>query len=98
MSSHTCQPGHPGILADDCPRCDEHAAEFPPLALDDSKMAELWNRMVEVEIQDVAHYQTGNEAKAGASLHRLGIWLERYTNVSPWVPFDQLAFRIGGRP
>jgi len=28
MTIHTCRPGHPGILADDCPRCDEHAASL----------------------------------------------------------------------
>jgi hypothetical protein len=79
--SHTCRPGHPGILADDCERCDQHAAEPMLLSLDGAKMEQLWDKMVEVEYTHLGDYVTANEAKACKMLYALSVWMERHHNV-----------------
>ena len=98
MSSHTCLPGHPGVLADDCERCDEQARQPMLLGLDNEKTATLWNKMIAVEINhtdNVVHvYSTDNEAKAAHQFYLLGIWLERRLGIDPWVPFVTLQERL----
>lgn len=94
MSSHTCLPDHPGILADDCERCAEHAESAMLLDLDGDKTRALWDKMVAVEFGDGGGYETGNEAKACRTLYLAGIWLERNLGIRPWVPWDDLR-RVG---
>lgn len=90
MTSHTCSPGHAGVLADGCARCDEHA-ENPLLTLDAPKTAELWDKMIAVEYGSDGAYETVNEKKAGRVLYHVALWLERRLGLRPWVPFSELG-------
>lgn len=82
MSSHTCRPGHDGILADDCERCAEHASEPFLLSLDGEKMRALWEKMRAVEYGHMGHYATGAEALACHQLYKLSIWLGRFPDLA----------------
>lgn len=95
MATHTCETGHRGVLADGCERCDEHAAEFPPLGLDDAKMEAMWAEMVRVEIGDDA-YATANDKRVGSALYRLALFLERQFAANPWVPLPELRQALRG--
>lgn len=94
MSEHTCKPDHAGVLADDCPRCDEHASHPMLLGLDQEKTERLWNRMLASSYRaggsSEESYETENEAKAGERLYLLGVWLERFLGIDPWHPFAEL--------
>lgn len=94
MTSHTCRSGHLGILADECPRCDQHAEEPMLLGLDSQKTEQLWNKMMEVEFLGYGNYQSGNEAKACEKLRQFGVWLERYGFQTPFQPWDALRDRL----
>jgi hypothetical protein len=103
MATHTCDPGRDptvdGLLADGCPRCDEHAAsvEFSgvPLGLDERKTAALWDLMLAVELNqgDATSYPSANDAKVGRTLYRWGIWLERNVGLNPWRPLADLRLQ-----
>ena len=97
MATHTCLPGHAGILADDCERCTEHANETMLLHLDYEKTEALWDKMVAVEFGQDA-YETLNEKLAASQFHRLGIWLERHVGIRPWVPFTELQGLLRREP
>lgn len=59
MSSHTVHPDtHDSGLADDCPRCDEHA-QHPFESLDDTNLLNLLSR-VNLDLPA----RSGNERKA----------------------------------
>lgn len=88
--SHTCKPGHPGVLADDCERCDQHAAAPMLLELDEDKTELLWNKMVAVEYRHEGAYQTANEARAGRQLYYMSVWMERHLGVDTGVDFADL--------
>lgn len=68
MTAHT---NHPSTLehglADDCPRCAEHA-EHPLQSLDHDHVADLWRRMLAVEFDPFGdhdlRYRTAREAQA----------------------------------
>lgn len=92
--SHTCKPGHPGILADGCERCDELAAEPLVLGLDPEKTARLWNKMVSVERRREGRYETSNEGKAGHSMYLMAVWLQRHMRIDPFVDFVDLQLEL----
>lgn len=95
MTTHTCLPGHAGVLADDCPRCREHAEAPMLLDLDDERTEALWDKMLAVKFYSPArHYETGAEAAAGHTLYLLGVWIERHLGVRPWVPLAELRARV----
>jgi hypothetical protein len=89
MSVHTCRPGHAGVLADGCDRCEEHAEQPMLLELDRDKMAAMWDVMVAAE-HGSGRYATEAEATAGKQLYRVAVWLERYALINPWVPVTEL--------
>lgn len=86
-TTHTCEPGHPGVLADGCDRCAEHAKEPMLLSLDQEKMQRLWAEMIAVEHgSGTPEYVTAADAEAGKQLYRIAVWLERYAEIDPWRP------------
>lgn len=56
-----------GGLADNCPRCAEHA-KHPLDSLDTQNLEALWIRMLDVEFDGVTEYRSETEAAAGALL------------------------------
>lgn len=100
MSHHTCRPGHPGIFADDCERCDELAGQ--PLHWDETRAERAWDLMLAIEMNipgDGPHrrYETANEEKACRLLYQGGIWVERNLGIRPWRPFAELREAVRGR-
>lgn len=86
MTSHTIHP--PSLdegLADDCPRCSQHAADPLGGQLDLDHVRDLWDRMLGVEFgstrSDAARaallngYRTENESIAGHRLYLVAIFL-----------------------
>lgn len=83
MATHTYHPdSHTNGLADDCPRCAEHA-EHPVESLDAANLLALWERMIEVEYGDGAGYRSATEVSAARSLRPVLLFLERYTPIDP---------------
>jgi hypothetical protein len=68
MSSHSIHPdSHTNGLADDCPRCAEHANDL--LGLDLRNLWALYERRVAVERGDPGvYYRSANESKAAYNL------------------------------
>jgi len=93
MASHAYhEDTHEFGLADDCPRCAEHAAH--PVTLDDQNLAALWLRMLDVEFgPDDASYRSTTEAKAGKYLYDVAVLLERF-GVSPWMLREQVRAHL----
>ena len=103
MSSHIAHPGaerihdlsgQDPILYDDCPRCEEHAAD-PLVGLDDDFTRALYLKMVAVEHRDEGRYRSSAEARACRTFYLFAVWLERhkkllkagFTPLDPWDLF-----------
>jgi hypothetical protein len=70
------------LYFDDCRDCTHHAAETP-YTLDTTKAQALWNRMIDVEVNDTDHYRSENEAIACKELWKTYIFLQRFTALDP---------------
>lgn len=83
------------LLFDRCDRCAQQAAN--PLALDTSRIEELWRRMIDVERGDGPdHYLTSVEAHACRYLYGVGVLIERLSRVNPWtVPWTVDGIEVG---
>lgn len=61
MSMHTRHEGMPenAVLADNCPRCEEHARD-PFAALDDSHLARLLEKIDKVKVDGIVNESTND--------------------------------------
>lgn len=91
MTAHRAHPieGDPddAILYDGCERCAQHA-EYPLSgSLDADKLARLWRRMLEVELDPtyLSGYRTGTEAMACRTLNQVAMFVEAtHPSIDVW--------------
>lgn len=88
-------------LSDECDECKRKAAD-PIAHLDSEHVADLWHRMVAVEHGSSRHYlpdeyhgvriyRTHTEMVAAKHLYRVALFLERHTEMTPWVGLPDLG-------
>lgn len=70
------------IFDDECYEC-VHKAKDPVIHLDSERIAQLWNLMIRVEVEDSSHYLTESDKLAAQSLWRTYLLLDRHTNIDP---------------
>ena len=80
------------LLYDDCESCERMAGLT---AVDPQRMAQLWGRMLDVEVHDGHGALTANEKKAVKALYRIGLFLEYQLGMDAFRPLSQL--RAGQR-
>lgn len=79
-------PSRPAILVDGCPSCEDHAKN-PVGGLDERFTAAMWRKMVAVEHEDPDYYRSEAELEAGRQFFRIACFLERHTDIDPWMLF-----------
>ena len=74
------------LLFDGCDRCAEHARGVWSGSVDDTKLGDLWRRMVTVERgDDTEHYRTRAEGDACRTLYALACFVEHtHPQIDPW--------------
>jgi len=74
------------ILFDDCIDCGMHARNLG-LSLDNKTWMDMWDRMVEVEIDRTSYYRSESETLLGRLMYQMYVALERYTAINPKILF-----------
>ncbi len=88
MSTHVHPPGTPepdargAFLIDGCERCAEYAADLG-LHFDSDRFRAFWRKMIEVEYDDIAGYESELDKQLGRRLYYVSLALQRAFGLDP---------------
>ncbi len=101
MAMHVYHQGLPGynanaVLQDGCPECEDRSKRGLDgfLELDEGNSRKLWYLMVRSEwggSEDNHRAVSACDARMSKALYRVAVMLERYSNVKPWNPLNELT-------